>query len=187
MATDTNPPTPTPPAPTPPAPPAAPPPAKPDPEAELGEAGLKALRAERARAEKAERDLATLTAERDDLKSKTQTDSEKAIDAARKEGRAEAELTANRRIVRSEIRAIAGGKVSDPEDAAALLGDLDRFITAKGDVDLKAISSAIDELVRQKPYLTANGGRTRALPGGGATQSSGSSINDAIRQKIRGG
>lgn len=163
----------TPPATTPPAP-------NPDPEG-LGEAGLKALRAERARGEKAERDLAALRAENDDLRAKTQTEAEKAVAAAKKEGRAEAEAEANRRIVRSELRAISATRVSDPEDAAALLGDLDRFVV-KGEVDTKAITSAIDELVKAKPYL-APAGKARPLPGGSATQSSGVSINDAIRQK----
>ena len=66
-----------------------------------------------------------------------------------------------------------------------MLGDLDRFIV-KGEVDSKAITSAIDELVKAKPYLAA-AGKARPLPGGGATQSSGTSFNDTIRRKIRGG
>lgn len=120
-------------------------------------------------------------AERDALKAKHQTETEKAIDAARKEGESTATLAANKRIVRSEIKGLAGGKVSDPEDVAALLGDLDRFIV-KGEVDSKAISTAIDELVKAKPYL-APPGRARPLPGGGATQPSGVSLNDDIRRR----
>lgn len=122
-----------------------------------------------------------LETERDALKARSQTDAEKAIDAAKKEGATEATTAANKRIVRSEIRAAAGGKVSDPEDAAALLGDLDRFIV-KGEVDSKAISAAIDELVKAKPYL-APAGKAKPLPGGGANQSSGFSINDDIRAR----
>ena len=169
--------------PTPPAGGATPPPAT-DPEG-LGEAGLKALRTERQRAETAERARAEAEAERDRLKAAHQTAEEKAIEKAKKDGRDEANLEANRRITRSEIRAAAGGKLQDPEDAAAMLGDLDRFIV-KGEVDSKAITSAIDELVKAKPYLAA-AGKARPLPGGGATQSSGTSFNDTIRRKIRGG
>jgi hypothetical protein len=184
MAGETATPTAPAPAATPPAPaatpPAAPPPANTEPEG-LGEAGLKALRAERARAEKAEREAAALTAERDELKSRTQTEAEKAIEAARKEGKAEAELAANRRIAKSEVRAAAAGKVADQDDAVTLLGDLDRFIV-KGEVDSKAISAAIDELVKAKPYL-APAGRAKALPGGGATQATGVSLNDDIRRR----
>jgi len=154
-----------------------------DPEG-LGEAGLRALRAERNRADAAERARLAAEAERDELRKKNQTAEEKAIDDAKKAGRDEATLEANRRIARSEIRAAAGGKLQDPEDAATLLGDLDRFIV-KGEVDSKAITSAIDELVKAKPYLAA-AGKARPLPGGGATQSSGTSFNDTLRRKIRG-
>lgn len=155
-----------------------------DPEG-LGEAGLRALRAERSRAETAERARLAAEAERDQLRAQHQTAEEKAIETAKKAGRDEANLEANRRITRSEIKAAAGSKLQDPEDAAAMLGDLDRFIV-KGEVDSKAITSAIDELVKAKPYLAA-AGKARPLPGGGATQSSGTSFNDTIRRKIRGG
>lgn len=130
-----------------------------------------------------------LEAELEAEKSKHKTEHEKALDEAKKAGAAEAELAANRRIVRSEVKAAAGGKVSDPEDAAALLGDLDRFIV-KGEVDTKAIAAAIDELVKSKPYLAASSGKKpAALPGGGKDQAaSGSSFNDEIRRRIhRGG
>lgn len=152
-------------------------------EAELGPAGMKALRAERAAREAAERDRDKLTTERDELKAKTQSEAEKAIEAAKKEGREEATLEANRRIAKSEVRAAAGGKVADVDDAVTLLGDLDRFIV-KGEVDSKAIATAIETLVKDKPYL-APVGKARPLPGGGATQTSGSTFNDAIRSKIR--
>lgn len=165
-------------------PPAKDPPKNEDPEG-LGEAGLRTLRAERARADEAERKRLAAEAERDELRTKNQTAEEKAIEAAKKSGRDEATLEANRRIARSEIKAAAGGKLQDAEDAASFLGDLDRFIV-KGEVDSKAITSAIDELVKAKPYLAA-AGKARPLPGGGATQSSGTSFNDTIRRKIRGG
>lgn len=152
---------------------------KPDPKNE------DALRAERNRADAAERARLAAEAERDELRTKNQTAEEKAIEAAKKAGRDEATLEANRRIARSEIKAAAGGKLQDAEDAASFLGDIDRFIV-KGEVDSKAITSAIDELVKAKPYLAA-AGKARPLPGGGATQSSGSSFNDTIRRKIRGG
>lgn len=182
-ATGTTPPPATGAATTPP-PPAKDPPKNEDPEG-LGEAGLRALRAERARADEAERKRIAAEAERDELRTKNQTAEEKAIEAAKKAGRDEATLEANRRIARSEIKAAAGGKLQDAEDAASFLGDIDRFIV-KGEVDSKAITSAIDELVKAKPYLAA-AGKARPLPGGGATQSSGTSFNDTIRRRIRGG
>lgn len=139
---------------------------------------LAELADERKARQKLEADLAS-------MKEKHQTEAEKAIEAAKRSGRDEALAEVNGRVVRSEVRAAAAGKVSDPEDAVTLLGDLDRFVV-KGEVDTKAITSAIDELVKAKPYLApANGAGTRPkpLPGGGATSSSGTSINDVIRQK----
>jgi len=63
-----------------------------------------------------------------------------------------------------------------------LLGDLDRFIV-KGEVDTKAISSAIDDLVKAKPYL-APAGKARPLPGGAATATPGSGFNEELRRRI---
>ena len=56
------------------------------------------------------------------------------------------------------MRAAAGTKLADPGDAGRLL-DLDQFkVDVNGDVDAKAISSAIDDLLKAKPYLAAAGG-----------------------------
>jgi hypothetical protein len=153
----------------------------------LGEGGIAALRAERDARSTAERERDEAKARLEALENEHATDSDKALKKARDEGAAEATLAANRRIVRSEVKAAAGGKLADPGDAAGLLGDLDRFIV-KGDVDDKAISSAIDDLVKAKPYLaaTGTGGKARPLSGGGATQNSGSSFNDRLREEMRG-
>lgn len=191
MATATETGTTTPPAtgtPPPPAtPPAAPPPAATSTEDDdfpegLGDAGKRALRKERERAAAAERERDRLAAERDELKTKTQTDHEREVEKARKEGEAAALLKANQRIVRSEIRA-AASVLADPDDAVGMLGDLDRFIV-KDEVDSKAIKAAIAELVKAKPYLAAAGTRAKPLPGGSATQTSGSSFNDDLRRRM---
>lgn len=150
----------------------------------LGPEGMKALQAERAARAAAEKKAEDAAAERDALKAQHQSAEEKAIEKARAEGRNEAALEANRRIATSEARAAASGKVVDVDDALALLGNLDRFIV-KGEVDTKAISTAIADLVKAKPYLAAAGSKAKPLPGGGATQSSGSSFNDTLRAKIR--
>ena len=158
----------------------APPPATTTPPGDEGAGSHRQVLAELAEERKARQKY---EAELADLKAKHQTDAEKAIDAAKKEGRTEALAEANGRIVKSEIRAAAAGKVSDPEDAVTLLGDRGRFVV-KGEVDTKAITSAIDELVKAKPYLAVSvQGRTKPLPGGGATPSTGVSINDAIRRQ----
>lgn len=151
----------------------------------LGPQGEAALREERAARAKAEREAAQARDELAALKATTQTDAEKAIETAKAAGRSEALAEANARLVRAEIRAAAGGKFTDPGDVPALLGDLDRFVDKKGEVDPKAISSAIDDLLKAKPYLgaAAPGSKPGALPGGGKPSPTGISINDDIRAR----
>lgn len=157
------------------------PPATPPAEESEGAGSHRKVLAELADERKARQKLADEIAE---LKAKHQSAEEKAIEAARKEGRSEVLAEVNGRVVKSEIRAAAAGKVSDPEDAVTLLGDLGRFIV-KDEVDTNAISKAIDELVKAKPYLAPAtvAPKAKPLPGGGATPSSGVSINDAIRRQ----
>jgi hypothetical protein len=166
--------------PTPPADPADPPaPADPP---DLGDAGKKALDEERAARRAAEKLAKAHADELDKLRKATMSEQEKAVAEAKAAGRQEALAEANSRLLRSEIRAAAAGKLADPGDAAALLGDLDQFLDKSGEPDVKAITSAIDALVKAKPYLAPAGARPGGLPGGGAKPSSGTSINDHIRQ-----
>lgn len=76
---------------------------------------------------------------------------------------------ADRRIVRSEVKAAAKGVLADPKDALTFL-DLDQFeVDENGDVDEDDIVEAIAELVEKKPYLAAQGGRRfQGTAGGGA-------------------
>lgn len=81
------------------------------------------------------------------------------VERVKREARAEAIAETNQRIVRSEVKAAAGGKLADPNDAVRLL-DLAEFdIDDDGEVDTDAIAAAIDDLVKKKPYLAAQGGR----------------------------
>lgn len=76
-------------------------------------------------------------------------------DAARKERDAKANI----RILKSEIKAAAAGKLADPKDAYKFL-DLEQFeVDDDGDVDEEEIADAIDDLIKKKPYLAAQGGR----------------------------
>lgn len=138
-----------------------------DPEVEgLGEAGKKALDAERAERRKAEKRAKELDVELAKFREASMSEQEKAVEAARREA-ATATITAvNQRILKAEIRAAAGGKLADPEDAIRFL-DLDEFtVSDEGDVDQKAVYGAIDRLLQLKPYLAA--GATR--PAGDADQ-----------------
>ena len=67
----------------------------------------------------------------------------------------EALKTANQRVLKAEIRAVASGKLADPNDALRFI-DLSKFTVGDdGEVDSDAIGSAISELLASKPYLGA--------------------------------
>lgn len=134
------------------------------PDDQLGEAGKKALEAERQRAKTEEKARKAAERERDEFKDRlekleadSKSDTEKAIEAARKEAADEAvkkerERT-NKLLLTAEVRAAAAGKVADKEDAVRLL-DLGEFkVNEDGSIDQEAISKAIDKLVEAKPYL----------------------------------
>ena len=128
-------------------------------EGTLGDAGKKALdamKAERNAAKAAARDAATaLKKLQDELALKDKPAEEQALEQARAEARAEATKAANERILRSELRAAATGKLADPSDAALFL-DLSTFeVSDSGDVDTDALSDAINDLLTRKPHLAA--------------------------------
>lgn len=161
-------------------------PPAPEGDPKLGPEGEKALEAFKDRARTAERDLKKIQKELEDLRNANATEQEKAIAAARAEGKAEALKVANERLVRAEVMAAAADKLAKPALAARLL-DLDKFeIDEHGDVDTKAIASAIDALVKENPELAKAGQRPAPLPGGGATPSDGVSMDDWLRNKAKG-
>ncbi|MFW6092222.1 MAG: hypothetical protein ACODAF_10065, partial [Actinomycetota bacterium] len=86
-------------------------------------------------------------------------DEQPSADEIRREAEKAATQKANARIVRSEIRAAAAGKLADPKDALTFL-DADQFeVDENGEVDSDEVADAIDDLVKNKPYLAAQGGR----------------------------
>ncbi|MER6603919.1 hypothetical protein [Streptomyces parvus] len=67
----------------------------------------------------------------------------------------------NERLVRAEVRVAAAGKLADPADAHRFL-DLSQFeVDADGNVDTEEVAEAIDDLLKSKPYLAAQGGGTK--------------------------
>lgn len=123
---------------------------------DLGDAGKKALDAMKARW-KAERDArkkaeGDLAAAQD---AKAGDDQAAAMAKAQREAEAAATAKANGRILRSEVRAAATGKLADPKDALIFL-DLEQFeVGADGEVDAEEIAAAIDGLLTARPYLAA--------------------------------
>lgn len=90
---------------------------------------------------------------------------EQAAAKARAEATAEITAKANARILKSELRAHAAGKLADPTDAALFL-ELDKFeVTDEGEVNSEQIDDAIADLLTRKPHLAA--GRQNPFQGGG--------------------
>ena len=72
--------------------------------------------------------------------------------------RDEALAGANQRILKAEVRAASASKLADPADALRFL-DLSEFeVGSDGEVDSSQIAQAIDNLIKEKPYLAAQGG-----------------------------
>lgn len=135
----------------------------------LGPKGEKALAAEKdkrkaaaKRARDAERERDEARAEIEKLKSGDKGDGKDDDKSGRD---ADATKKANLRILRSEIKAAAKGVLADPSDAYKFL-DLDDFdVSDEGDVDEDEIADALAELVKDKPYLSAQGGDGKRFQG----------------------
>lgn len=153
-------PTPTPPQSTPPADPPAPEPPGDEP---LGEAGKRALDAERRRAAELDKQLKAATAELDEFKRSQMSETEKAIEAARREGETAAEARWRQQTARLAVEAAAAGRFADPDDAARFIGD-DIPFTETGEVDKAAIAQRLDELLTAKPYLGVASGTPAPAP-----------------------
>ena len=87
---------------------------------------------------------------------------------------AAATAKANTRIIKAEIRAAAAKKLADPRDALRFL-DLEQFeVDEEGEVDAEEIADAIDDLIKSKPYLAAQGRqRFQGTGDGGAARKAG--------------
>lgn len=125
----------------------------------LGDPGKKALAAMKADAKAARAEaraaIARAQAAEAALANKDKPAEEQALEAARAEARAEALAKANERILRSELRAAATGKLADPSDAALYINLAEFDVSDDGDVDSDALSEAIDQLIQRKPHLAA--------------------------------
>ncbi|MFD4527847.1 hypothetical protein ACFWP7_28735 [Streptomyces sp. NPDC058470] len=140
--------------------------ADPDGADDLGDKGKKALDAmkaklktERTRRREAEAKLKPADGDADQIQAKA--------DAA-------ATAKANARILRAEVKAAAAGKLADPADAYKFL-DLDQFeVDDDGNVDTEEVAEAIEDLIKNKPYLAAaTAKRFQGTGDGGAARKAG--------------
>jgi hypothetical protein len=112
-------------------------------------AALKEAKAGAARAAELEAQLAK-------YQEATKSETEKAIEAARREGAdsVRAEVTAARVLDKIEVR--AAGKFADPEDAQLRLASrASEFVGKDGSIKVEEIDTALAELLEQKPHLAA--------------------------------
>jgi hypothetical protein len=138
-----GPPAPPAPDPQPPTPPE--PPEPPDDAAEL----RRSLAAERRRASGLERQLG-------ELRQQNMTDQERAVAAARDEGRAEARREAGRALVGAEFRALAAGKLPNAAALAEAL-DLTTFLAEDGSVDTERLTAWIERAAEGVTPPSGNG------------------------------
>lgn len=116
----------------------------------LGPRGEKALQAEKEKRRKAAQELRDAKAEIERLRNGGDEAAQKAAEVEKA-----AIAKANTKILRAEVKAAAAGKLANPALAVKLL-DLSRFeVDDNGDVDAGEIADAIDELIREEPYLAA--------------------------------
>lgn len=106
--------------------------------------------------------LRTKAEQFDQLADQSKTELEKAVDRATRETeariRAEVAKHAAERVARAEIAAAAAKTLADPADAALFI-DLADILDKDGELDRKALDKALAQLVKDKPYLAANGAR----------------------------
>jgi hypothetical protein len=138
-----------------------------DGETALGDAGKKALDAMKAERKTARDQAAAEKARADALQAKL--DGKEAEHAAELKSEQAALAKYNDRILKSEVKAAATGVLADPADAYKFL-DLSKFeVDDDGNVDESAIAKSLADLVKNKPYLAAQGGtRFQGTADGGA-------------------
>lgn len=131
-------------------------------EASLGDAGKRALDRMKAERKAANDKAAAEKARADALQAKLDgREAEHAAEQQKATAKAEALEAANQRILRSEIKAAAKGVLADPADAYKFL-DMSQFdVTDDGDVDDAAIATALEDLIKSKPYLAVQDGGKR--------------------------
>lgn len=90
------------------------------------------------------------------LKAAAMSDTEKATEKAVKEATdaalAEADTRWKTRMVSAEVRAAAATKLTNPADAMAFI-DIESLKWKGDELDPESLAQAVDELIKQRPYL----------------------------------
>lgn len=134
----------------------------------------------RRQAQKAAKEGATALTELQELKDRDKTETERAIEAAKAEGRQSALTESGQRLAAAEIKAALAGVVPDPK---AIVEDLNlsKYVTDDGDVDEAAVTALRDK------YAALSGGKKPPSFDGGAKDTGhdggGSFLSKALREK----
>lgn len=165
------------------------PPSPNEPEKTFTQAELDRVVAERLkRAKPADYDELKAAAKRlAEIEAANATDLEKAVKAARDEGRAEVQKAANARLISAEARAVAAElRFKNPALAIKAVDLTDIKVGEDGAVDGDAVRAALTKLATDEPYLV---GDDKPAPppsfAGGARGSVGSSDVDPGRARLR--
>lgn len=134
----------------------------------------------KAMARKHERESKAKEKELEKLREQSKSDQEKAIDAAKSEGRTSALVEAGTKIAAAEIKAALSGVVPDPK---AIVEDLNlaKYVTDDGDVDEAAVKT-----LREKYAALGNGKKTPSFDGGAKEKdapSEGSFLQQALANR----
>lgn len=149
----------------------------------LGDAGKGALQAERKAAREATKRAEAAERELEALRTANQSDQEKAIAAARKEGAAEAKAQADARVRRSEVRRVLATAGCVDVDIAAMAGDFsDLAVTEDGDVE--GLDKAVAEFQKAHPTLFGSK-RPTGSADAGSTTSAGAPQTTFTRAQLR--
>ena len=131
----------------------------PDGAEDLGDKGKNALRAMKDRVKASKKAEREAKAELQRLKASAgKSEDEQKAQAEREQREAEILKKADERIIRSEIKSAAAGKLQNPALAIRLLDISDFEVDEDGNVDEDEIAEAIDELLEREPYLAVQGG-----------------------------
>jgi acyl-CoA reductase-like NAD-dependent aldehyde dehydrogenase len=119
-----------------------------------------------------------------EMQQQQMSDSERAVAAAREEGRVAALTEAGARMAAAEFRALAAGKLADPDAALEVL-DLTKFVK-DGEPDRAGLAAIIERLAQAAPAPTAPppppGGHVPAGPRQSQPRS-----DDFLRTQLAGG
>lgn len=110
---------------------------------------------------------------------------ERAVEAARKEGAAQALQQANSRLIAAEARALAAqAQFRNPATAVRLLDLSEVSVTDTGEVDTDAIKGLLDALAKDEPYLVADASGRTPPPADAGIGVSGSAPTDGSPRSL---